>query len=201
MLTQLRYIIKNLNYFPLLISVLSFLRSTAICVGASNIELAPITAPVSGIIMDVPLSAISFEADDIMALLNALLLVIIASVIPILTVCFLILLVIFFRILQYIRLWLPVINKTPDALLFFECFRKCYCKSLKQPIDPEFPDPGKDPGEVIIDTGKTLLEDLNAQLATARQKLDEARLNLDLEAESYWSGKVIELTARIAALS
>ncbi len=90
---------------------------------------------------------------------------------------------------------------SPDVLAFLECLRKCICKTLCKDGPSPIPDPDKNPGDVIINTGKSLLEDLNAQLATARQKLDEARVNLDFEAESYWSGKVVELTARIAAIS
>ena len=86
---------------------------------------------------------------------------------------------------------------TPEVLAFLECLRKCICNTLCK----DRPSPIPDPGEVIIDTGKTLLEDLRAQLAEAKRKLDEARDNHDYQAEADLSLEITNLTKRIADLS
>lgn len=83
----------------------------------------------------------------------------------------------------------------PDVLVFAKCFRKCLISSLCKEAGA-----GDDPGRVIVDAGKSLLEDLRSQLEAALQKLEEARQQTDFIAIAYWTAKITDLNERIASL-
>ena len=85
----------------------------------------------------------------------------------------------------------------PDLLRLVECMRGCLCGSLCGGSHGRAPDPA----QVVVDAGKTLLEDLRAQLEHARQKLEDAQGRGDLTSAAYWSNKITDLTRRIAELA
>lgn len=93
------------------------------------------------------------------------------------------------------------LQKLPPGILeFINCLRGCLCRVLCKSGAPGSSGSEEKPGQVIVDAGKTLLEDLKAQLETARHELERARQALDVEAAAYWGAKITELTRRIAGL-
>ncbi len=91
------------------------------------------------------------------------------------------------------RLQLP-----PNILMLVDCLRGCLCKALcAGDGHGGNVSGGKNPGDVIVDAGKSLLEDLKAQLEAAKKKLEEATAFADV---AYWSNKIKDLTLQIANL-
>jgi hypothetical protein len=90
------------------------------------------------------------------------------------------------------RLKLPV-----NILEFIDCLRSCMCKTMCKGSDSlRTGDSGQNPGEVIVDTTKSLLEDLQQQLANAVQKLADAN-PLQINNVVYWTNKIADLKKQI----
>ncbi len=90
----------------------------------------------------------------------------------------------------------------PNILAMLECFRKCLCKYLCNG-GSSIPGSGLNPGDVIVNTGKELLEDLKEQLEAAKKKLEELKNKFpsaSLKELAYWTNKIKELIERIKAL-
>ncbi len=102
-------------------------------------------------------------------------------------------------------LLLPIDQRSklpPNILEMLDCFKKCLCKYICN-SGSSIPDLGRNPGDVIIDTGKELLDDLKAQLKEAKEKLDELRKKIPpapVDVLAYWANKIKELTKKIADL-
>ncbi len=89
----------------------------------------------------------------------------------------------------------------PNILGLLDCFRACLCRHLCDGTHD--PGRGTTPGEIVIDVGNQLLEDLKHQLAEAQRTLEELRNQFPPpppDTVLYWSRKVEELTKRIIAL-
>jgi hypothetical protein len=82
----------------------------------------------------------------------------------------------------------------PDLLKLVECLRGCLCSGLCQGHSGG---DSPNPGQVVVDAGKTLLDDLKAQLEAAKDKLQSAQNPIDV---AYWTKKIADLGRQIVAL-
>jgi hypothetical protein len=90
----------------------------------------------------------------------------------------------------------------PNVLEFADCIRGCLCSLVCNGSGHGSGggNAGSGPGKVV-DAGKNLLEDLEAQLELAKKKLQDAFSAADAEAVRYWTEKIQALNGQIAALT
>jgi hypothetical protein len=95
----------------------------------------------------------------------------------------------------------------PNMLVMVECLRKCFCEMLCQgathshggPGDVVIPDPGR-VADDVMDRTRRAKQELEAQLATARQDLEDAVRRGDVAAVNRLKQQIEDLTTRIIAL-